>query len=99
MEEKTVLTVSDLAKRWQCSESAIRSMLSTRKIKAIPDVPGIKFLVKYIEELEELGTQINPLSPTERRRLEKERDYWKDRAAKLEEILKKIRIETAVILR
>lgn len=99
MEEKTVFTVADLAKRWQCSDNAIRSMVNTRKLKKIPGVPGIKFLVRYIEDLEELGMDTDPFSQFERRRLEKERDYWKGRAEKLEEILKKIRIETAIVLR
>ena len=99
MEEKTVFTVADLAKRWRCSESYIRNMVSSGKLKTMPELPGVRFLVRYIEELENLGMDFDNLSPFERRRLEKERDYWKNRAEKLEEILKKIRIETAIVLR
>lgn len=99
MTEKTVLTVAELAKRWQCSESAIRSMVSTRNLKTVHDAPGVRFLVKYIEEREAIGLELDPLSPFERRRLEKERDYWKERAESFENILKKIRVDTAVVIR
>lgn len=99
MTEKTVLTVAELADRWQCSENAIRTKVNSRKLKIIPDAPGQKFLLSYIEQLEELGMDTDPLSPFERRRLEKERDSWKIKAENLENILKKIRIDTAVVIR
>ena len=56
-------------------------------------------MLSYIEQLEELGMDTDPLSPFERRRLEKERDSWKIKAENLENILKKIRIDTAVVIR
>ena len=99
MTEKTVLTVAELADRWQCSENAIRTKVNSRKLKIIPDAPGQKFLLSYINQLEELGMDTDPLSPFERRRLEKERDSWKIKAENLENILKKIRIDTAVVIR
>ena len=99
MTEKTVLTVAELSKRWQCSENAIRTKVNSRKLKIIPDAPGQKFLLSYIEQLEALGMDTDPLSPFERRRLEKERDSWKIKAENLENILKKIRIDTAVVIR
>ena len=99
MTGKIVLTVAELADRWQCSENAIRTKVNSRKLKIIPDAPGQKFLLSYIEQLEELGMDTDPLSPFERRRLEKERDSWKIKAENLENILKKIRIDTAVVIR
>lgn len=99
MTEKTVLTVAELAKRWQCSESAIRSMVSTRNLKTVHDAPGVRFLVKYIEEREAIGLELDPLSPFERRRLEKENQSLRERVGALEDILKKIRVETAVVIR
>lgn len=99
MKDKTVLTVAELSDRWQCSENAIRTKVNSRKLKIIPDAPGQKFLISYIEQLEELGMDTDPLSPFERRRLEKERDTWKAKAESFENILKKIRIDTAVVIR
>lgn len=99
MANVTVLTVAELSNRWQCSENAIRTKINSRKLKIIPDAPGQKFLLSYIEQLEELGMDTDPLSPFERRRLEKERDYWKGRAEDFENILKKIRVDTAVVIK
>ncbi len=65
MEEKIVLTVADLAKRWRCSESYIRNMVSSGKLKTMPELPGVRFLVRYIEELENLGMDFDNLSPFE----------------------------------
>ena len=41
----------------------------------------------------------DPLSPFERRRLEKENESLKTQVGALEAILKKIRVETAVVIR
>lgn len=99
MTENTVLTVAELSKRWKCSENAIRTKVNSRKLKIIPDAPGQKFLLSYIEQLEALGMDTDPLSPFERRRLEKEMDTWKERAKNFENILNKIRIDTSVVIR
>ena len=99
MANATVLTVAELADRWQCSENAIRTKVNSRKLKIIPDAPGQKFLLSYIEQLEALGMDTDPLSPFERRRLEKENQGLRDRVGALEAILKKIRVETAVVIR
>lgn len=99
MKDKTVLTVAELSDRWQCSENAIRTKVNSRKLKIIPDAPGQKFLLSYIEQLEELGMDTDPLSPFERRRLEKERDAWKSKSENLETIIKKIRMETSVVIK
>lgn len=99
MENTTVLTVAELSERWQCSENAIRTKVNSRKLKIIPDAPGQKFLLSYIEQLEALGMDTDPLSPFERRRLEKENQGLRDRVGALEAILKKIRVETAVVIR
>ena len=99
MANVTVLTVAELSKRWQCSENAIRTKVNSRKLKIIPDAPGQKFLLSYIEQLEELGMDTDPLSPFERRRLEKENESLKTQVVALKDILKKIRVETAVVIR
>lgn len=99
MADVAVLTVSELMERWKLSESSIRNMVASGNLKTIPGLPGVKFSVKYIEDREAAGLEYDPLSPFERRRLEKERDYWKERAENLEGILKKIRVDTAVVIR
>ncbi len=99
MADVAVLTVSELMERWKLSESSIRNMVASGNLKTIPGLPGVKFSVKYIEDREAAGLEYDPLSPFERRRLEKENQSLRDRIGALEDILKKIRVETAVVIR
>lgn len=69
MEEIKLLTVKDLAKRWQCSERAIREYVADGVIAQCKGVPGVKFHPRHIEKLE--GVEFDKFSPLERRRLEK----------------------------
>ncbi len=99
MADVAVLKVDELMERWKLSESSIRNMVASGNLKTIQGIPGVRFSLKYIESRESAGLELDPLSPFERRRLEKERDYWKEKAENLEGILKKIRVDTAVVIR
>ena len=99
MTDVAVLKVDELMERWKLSESSIRNMVASGNLKTIQGIPGVRFSLKYIESREAVGLEYDPLSPFERRRLEKERDYWKERAEGFENILKKIRVDTAVVIR
>lgn len=62
-----ILTTKQLAERWECSEQAIRELISSRKIKPLENLPKYRFSVSYIEEIEK--AQCDPLSAVEKRRL------------------------------
>ncbi len=99
MADVAVLKVDDLMKRWKLSESSIRNMVASGNLKTIQGIPGVRFSIKYIEDRESTGLQYDPLSPYERKRLEKENESLRERVVALEGILKKIRVETAVVIR
>ena len=99
MADVAVLKVDELMERWKLSESSIRNMVASGNLKTIQGIPGVRFSLKYIEDREAVGLEYDPLSPFERRRLEKENQGLRDRVGALEAILKKIRVETAVVIR
>lgn len=94
-----VLKVDELMERWKLSESSIRNMVASGNLKTIQGIPGVRFSLKYIEDRESAGLEYDPLSPFERRRLEKENQSLRERVGALEDTLKKIRVETAVVIR
>ncbi|MBY0756497.1 histidine kinase [Clostridium sardiniense] len=73
-----LLTVKDLASRWQKTELTIRRYVSEGVLTPCKGVPGVMFAPSYIRELE--GVKLDKMSPTERKRLE-------DRIIKLEKII------------
>lgn len=88
MNDIKLLTVKDLAARWQCSERAIREYVSEGTITPCKGVPGVKFHPKHIEKLE--GVEIERFSPLEKRRLEKENEELKELVKLQSEQLRKI---------
>lgn len=70
--EQTLLSRQDLAKRWGFeSTRAIEKYEQNGIIKRVTGIPIPRYSLYEIEKLETLGQDINPLSPLERRRLEK----------------------------
>lgn len=89
MDEEHVLTVSELAKRWKCDDDSIRRYERNGRIKRAEDIPGVKFSVSLIEQIENKWD--DPLSPLERRRLEKTIENKDKIIAELQEKLLKIK--------
>lgn len=70
--EQTLLSRQDLAKRWGfTSTRAIESYELSGIIKRVPNLPTPRYTLYEIEKLEMVGQDLNPLSPLERRRLDK----------------------------
>lgn len=88
MEDLQLLTVKDLAKRWQCSERAIREYVADGTLTQCKGVPGVKFHPRHIEKLE--GVELERFSPLERRRMEKEIEELKELVKFQNETLRKI---------
>lgn len=70
--EQTLLSRQDLAKRWGFSSTkVIENYELSGIIKRVPNLPTPRYSVYEIEKLEMVGQNLNPLSPLERKRLEK----------------------------
>lgn len=69
---QTLLSRQDIAKRWGFSSTkVIENYELNGIIKRVPNLPTPRYSLYEIEKLEILGQDIKPLSPLERRRLEK----------------------------
>lgn len=88
MEDLQLLTVKNLAKRWQCSERAIREYVADGTLTQCKGVPGVKFHPRHIEKLE--GVELERFSPLERKRMEKEIEELKELVKLQNEQLRKI---------
>ena len=67
---QTVYGVKELAERWNMSQSSIREMEHDGKLHRLPDMPGVRFSAVEVYQLENIGREVEPLTPYERRRLE-----------------------------
>ena len=67
---ETLLTMSDVAKRWQLHPSTIRNWVNDGTLTPVKGIPTVRFSLSYIQKIEEV--QIDKLSPLERKRLENE---------------------------
>lgn len=63
-------TKDELAQRWKCTTRAIDEKVKAGIIKPSKKIPGWKVPVEQVLKAEE--SEFNPLSPFERRRMEKE---------------------------
>lgn len=84
----TLLTVKDLAARWQCGERTIREYVADGTISPCKGVPGVKFHPDYIAKFE--GIEVERFSPLERRRMQKQIDELEDIVRMQSEQLRKI---------
>lgn len=70
--EQILLSRQDLAKRWGFnSTKVIENYELSGIIKRIPSLLTPRYSLHQIEEIENAGLDLNPLSPVERRRLER----------------------------
>ncbi len=66
---QTVYSVNELAERWSMSPSSIRAMEQDGKLHRLPDLPGVRFSAVEVYQLENIGREVEPLTPYERKRL------------------------------
>lgn len=81
-----LLTVSDLAQRWQKDERTIRKYIADGTITPCNGVPGIMFHPKYIAELE--GIELERHSIFEFRKLTNENAELKKELEETKELLR-----------
>jgi hypothetical protein len=89
--DNKLLTKKDLAERWQVDERTVDRYREEKIITPVKNLPCIRFNLQHILAVEE--TQFDKFSPMERRRLEKELEYWKQRAERAENALVKANID------
>lgn len=91
MKEVVCLTKNDLCKRWQLSLQTINTYIEAGIITPI-QLPSVRFHPQHIAEIEKV--KLEKFSPLERRRLERELQYWKKRAEDAEAVVTKINMIT-----
>lgn len=70
--EKALISRKSLSERWDYdSTRAIVDMEQEGIITRIPEVSSPRYSMEEILRIENLGREVNPLSPLERKRLEK----------------------------
>ncbi|MDF2883805.1 MAG: transcription factor [Clostridiaceae bacterium] len=69
--EQTLLSRKELADRWNLTTRTIIEYEQTGIIKRVPKIQATRYALRQIEEIENAGLELNPLSPVERRRLER----------------------------
>lgn len=66
--EQILLSREDLAERWHTSTKSIQRYEEDGIITRVPKLPVPRYNINQILKLE--GTELNPLSPIERRRMQ-----------------------------
>ena len=94
--EKALISRKTLAERWDYdSTRAIIDMEQEGIITRIPEVSSPRYSMEEILRIENLGKKANPLSPLERRRLEKEIEEKDKKIAMLEAKLNRVQMALA----
>ncbi|MDK2829304.1 MAG: hypothetical protein PWP67_2123 [Clostridium butyricum] len=90
--EQILISRETLAKRWDVTTRTVINYEQEGMITRNPNIPVPRYNLEEIMRLE--GTELSPLSPLERRRLEKsieeltkERDYWKSKVENVKSAL------------
>ncbi|KQB77526.1 hypothetical protein [Clostridium butyricum] len=83
---ETLLTVNDLAKKWQKDERTIRKYIADGTITACKGVPGVMFHPKYIAELE--GIEFQKFTQLERKKMQNENNALKKENEELKSLLR-----------
>lgn len=91
-----LLTVKDLAERWQKDEGTIRRYVKEGVLSPCEGVPGMMFSPAYISKLE--GTELERFSPLERKRLENERDMYEKKYEDMKVIITNVLIEVSKVI-
>jgi len=69
--KQILLSRQDLAARWNLNARTIIEYELNGVIKRVPKLQVPRYAISQIEEIENAGLDINPLSPIERKRLER----------------------------
>ena len=91
-----LLTQKDVAERWQLTVRAIENCRKEGIITPVKGVPGIRFNLQQIEELE--GVKLDRFSPVARKKLEREIEALKKENELLKQITGNILSEASKVI-
>lgn len=83
-----LLTVKNLAERWQKDEGTIRRYIKEGTITPCKGVPGTMFSPSYIAKLE--GVELERFSPLQKKKMEKEIEELNNQLNKYKAIIKRV---------
>ncbi len=83
---EVLLSVNDLAKKWQKDERTIRKYIAYGTITACKGVTGVMFHPKYITELE--GIEFEKFTQLERKKIQNENNALKKENEELKSLLR-----------
>ena len=90
--EQTLISRQNLAKRWNYeSTKPIEAFEKAGVLRRVPLPNSIRYSIEEIEQIENLGQDINTLSPLERRRLERRIELLKKENEELKMVINKVK--------
>lgn len=90
--EQTLISRQNLAKRWNYeSTKPIEAFEKAGVLRRVPLPNSIRYSVEEIEQIENLGQDINPLSPLERKRLDNRIELLEKENEELKKIINKVK--------
>lgn len=82
--EKTLLSPKELGERWGYSLASVDRLEKNGVIHRVKGLNNVKYSLREIEEIERLGRKdLNEISLIEYRKVENEKDFWKNEYLKL----------------
>lgn len=88
--EQTVITLKELAERWGLAPNSVRKMEQEGKLHRLPDLPGVRFSLAEVIQIETLPPETKALTVWERKRMQDEIDDLRNEVKTLRERLLKI---------
>lgn len=90
--EQTLISRQNLAKRWNYeSTKPIEAFEKAGVLRRVPLSNSIRYSIEEIEQIENLGQDINPLSPLERKRLDNRIELLEKENEELKKIINKVK--------
>lgn len=93
--EKTLFSRKDLMERWGVSYQSVINYENNCTLTRNPNFDNPMYYLEEVLKIESLDGELNPLSPLERRRLEKEIEEKDKKIAMLEARLNKVQLALA----
>lgn len=93
MEERKLLTIKDMADRWQVDMSTIRRYVDNGQLTPCLGVPGVRFSPEHIQELE--GVKLDEISPLMFKKLERENKLLRKECLKKDKYLREFQVMAA----
>ena len=81
---QTVINAEALARRWDCSPGSIRNMEHDGLLHRLPDLPGARYSIAEVMQLESLGPDAKGMTAWERKQKDDEIRGLKEQVQELQ---------------